>query len=292
MKSRRRVIPAPTRCRRQRNGFARALPPVSVTLWIAVACVAGMNARADEQASQAELAKKLNNPIAALISVPFQLNYDEDIGPADQGERWLLNIQPVIPVSLNADWNVISRTIAPLIRQNDVPPGNDESGAGDVFQSLFFSPKAPTAGGWVWGVGPALALPTASDDLLGTGKWAAGPTAVALKQAHGWTWGGLVNHVWSFAGDDDRADVSSTFMQPFLAYTTPKFTTFTVNSESTYDWENEDWSVPVNFMASQLFKIGSQPMSLQLGARYWADAPDTGAEGWGLRLAWTLVLPR
>jgi hypothetical protein len=242
--------------------------------------------------SQAEIAKKLNNPIAAMISVPFQLNYDENIGPSDQGERWLLNVQPVIPISLNADWNVISRTIVPTIWQDDVPPGTDESGVGDVFQSFFFSPKAPTAGGWIWGAGPALLLPTASDDVLGAEQWAAGPTAVALKQEHGWTYGALANHVWSFAGEDDRADVNATLLQPFLAYTTPKFRTYSLNTESTYDWEAEQWSVPINLMATQLFKVGAQPMSLQIGARYWAESPEAGAEGWGWRIAYTLVFPK
>jgi hypothetical protein len=262
----------------------------SLALTMLLACCVGMEAMAED--SQAEIAKQLNNPIAALISVPIQFNHDRDIGMADKGERQVVNIQPVIPISLNEDWNVISRTILPVVQQRDIPPGIDESGMGDVLQSLFFSPKAPTANGWIWGAGPALLLPTASDELLGAEQWAAGPTAVILKQAHGWTYGALANHLWSYAGDEDRADVNATFLQPFLAYTTATFTTFTLNTESTYDWEAEAWSVPVNLMATQLFKIGNQPMSLQIGARYWAEAPDSAAEGWGLRLAYTLVFPR
>jgi hypothetical protein len=242
--------------------------------------------------SQSEIAKKLNNPIASLISVPVQLNHDENIGPGDAGERRVLNIQPVIPISLNEDWNVISRTIVPLIDQTDIPAGVDESGLGDVFQSLFFSPKAPTSGGWIWGVGPALLVPTASEDILGAEKWAGGPTAVALKQSSGWTYGALTNHVWSFAGDNDRADISTTFVQPFLAYTTATFTTFGTNTESSYDWDREEWSVPLNLSATQVFKVGEQPMSVQFGARYWADSPDFGPEGWGWRMTYTLVFPQ
>lgn len=248
----------------------------------------GINVMAQD--SQADVAKKLNNPVADMISVPFQANYDQDIGPGEKGERYLLNVQPVIPISLNKDWNVISRTILPVIQLNDVPPGNDENGIGDVLQSFFFSPKAPTSSGWILGAGPAINMKTATDDLLGTGKWSAGPTAVALKQEDGWTYGALMNHLWSFSGDSDRTDVDATYMQPFLAYTTAKFTTFTINTESTYDWEGNDWSVPVNLMASQLFKVGQQPMSLQLGLRYWAQSPDGAAEGWGVRLAYTLVI--
>jgi len=115
--------------------------------------------------------------------MPLQLNFDDNIGPLDQGSRVTLNIQPVIPITLNEDWNLISRTILPVISQKDIFPGSgSQSGLGDTIQSLFFSPAEPTASGWIWGAGPAFLLPTASDDLLGTGKWGAGPTAVALKQ--------------------------------------------------------------------------------------------------------------
>lgn len=256
----------------------------------AAAMLLALCARGDDSA--ADIAKKLNNPVAALISVPFQLNHDEDVGPGE-GNRELMNIQPVIPFSLNDDWNVISRTILPLIQQEDVQPGTDQEGVGDITQSLFFSPKASGASGWIWGVGPVLLLPTASDDLLGTEKWGAGPTVVVLKQQQGWTYGALANHIWSYAGNDDRNDVDATFLQPFLAYTTSTHTTFGANTESTYDWKDSQWSVPLNLTVTQVFKAGEQPMSLQLGVRYWAETnTDTGPEGWGARLTYTLVFPR
>lgn len=254
-----------------------------------LACNPSVAATEDDE--QAEVAKQLNNPIANLTSVPFQYNYDDDLGPTKKGKRHLLNIQPVIPMQLNNDWTVISRTIVPLIKLEDVPPGNDEDGVGDVLQSLFFSPKA-LSDGWTWGVGPALSLRTATNDLLGTEKWSAGPTAVALKQEHGWTYGMLANHLWSYAGNGDATTVDATFLQPFLVYTTRTHTSFGVNTESTYDWEGNDWSVPVNIFATQVFKIGKQIQSLQLGARYWADTPqDQGPDGWGARLTYTLVFP-
>jgi len=275
-------------------GIARDMSRLkSVLLTGVVVLAATSSANADDGSSEADIAKQLNNPVAALISVPFQFNYDKDLGPTEKGKRTLLNIQPVIPIELNADWNVISRTILPVIKLEDVPPGNDEDGIGNVLQSFFFSPKAETASGWIWGVGPALSLRTTTDELLGPEKWSAGPTAVALKQQHGWTYGALVNHQWSYAGNGDAADVDASFLQPFLSYTTATHTTFGVNTESTYDWEGNDWSVPVNFMVTQVFRIGSQPMSLQLGARYWADTPeDAGPEGWGARLTYTLVFPK
>jgi len=242
--------------------------------------------------SEDELAKQLSNPVASLISVPFQLNHDFGIG-LDDGDRTLLNVQPVIPVSIDANWNMISRTILPVMTQHDVvAPGSSESGIGDLLQSLFFSPKAPTSSGWTWGVGPVFSLPTATDDALGSEKWGAGPTAVALKQtADGWTYGALVNHVVSFAGDDSRADVSSTFLQPFLAKGIGRGRTLTMNLESTYDWENSQWTVPANFTYSKVTRVGDQLVSWAAGARYYFEAPDSGPE-WGLRFVFTLLYPR
>jgi hypothetical protein len=278
----------------------------------ALACMAPAMVAAAE--SDAELAKKIANPVAALISVPMQYNYDDGLGPREKGEMQTLVLQPVIPIEINDDWNLISRTVVPLIdQQNIVRKGLlDESGLGDITQSLFFSPKAPTAGGWVWGAGPVLLLPTASEDLLGSNKWGLGPTAVVLKQTNGWTVGMLANHIWSVGGgghDYDfenlpplfssllgissiEDDISATFLQPILSYSTKTSTTFSLNTESTYDWKGKQWTVPVNLAASQLLRLGGQPLSVQVGARYWANAPEFGPEGWGFRFAVTLLFPK
>ena len=243
--------------------------------------------------SNEELAKKLSNPVASLISVPVQFNYDSDIGPSDSGDRYVMNIQPVIPVSINDDWNMISRTILPIVAQEDVFPGTgDQSGLGDVVQSVFFSPKQPTESGWIWGAGPVLLLPTATDDLLGAEKWGLGPTAVALKQDGPWTYGALANHLWSVGGDDKRQDVSATFVQPFLSYTTKEAVTYALNTESTYDWKSEHWSVPINATVTKVTKIGGQLISVGGGLRYWADSTEAGPEGLGARLVFTLLFPK
>jgi hypothetical protein len=244
------------------------------------------------EADNAELAKQLANPISALISVPLQLNLDRNLGAAGSGERWTLNVQPVVPITVNDDWNLISRTIVPLVHQDDVFPGaGSDSGVGDVVQSLFLSPREPFRG-WIVGAGPVFLVPTGTDSALTADKWGAGPTAVALKQSGGWTYGMLANHIWSFAGDADRTDVSATFLQPFLSYTTPAGLTFTLQTESTYDWEREQWTVPVAGLVSRVMALGSQRISIAGGLRYYADSAPGGPDGWGFRAVLTFLFPR
>jgi len=242
-----------------------------------------------EEDQQAELAKKLQNPVADLISVPIQNNFDFGIGPADAME-YKANIQPVIPVSISENWNLIVRTILPVIHaESPVDGGDSHSGLGDTTQSFFLSPKKPV-GGWILGAGPVMYYPTATDSALGAGKWGAGPTIVALRQEHGFTYGILANQIWSFAGWGDD-DISATFLQPFFTYTTKKYTTFGVNTESTYDWDHSRWTVPLNVFVQQLVKIGKQPIALQLGYRNYVQRP-AGGPDWGLRFAVTFLFPK
>jgi hypothetical protein len=247
---------------------------------------------APQDDSEENLAQQLANPVAALISVPMQYNYDDKIGASD-GSRDLLNIQPVIPLSMSPDWNLITRTILPLIDVHDLPQrGDSTSGTGDVTASQFISPKQPTSSGWIWGAGPVELLPTASNRVLGSGKWGLGPTFVVLKQQGPITYGLLANHIWSVAGDSDRNYVSSTFIQPFFSYLTRTKTSFGINTESSYDWRTSSWSVPINFSVSQLLKAGPQILQITVGARYWASAPASGPEGWGWRAVVTLLFPK
>jgi len=264
---------------------------VTAAALLATLAVECADARA--QKSDEEIAKAALNPIAAMVSVPLQYNYDGDIGSRRNGHKNYLNVQPVIPVSIDDHWNMISRTILPLIDQHDIVAGRgSQSGLGDITQSLFFSPKKSTAGGWIWGAGPVILVPTASEDLLGGEKWGLGPTAVFLKQESGWTYGALLNHIWSVAGTSTRNNISATFLQPFLSYTTKTHTSFAVNTESTYDWNKRDWAVPLNFSVKQLVKIGEQRLQLEAGARYWASAPDSAAHGWGARVTVTFLFPK
>jgi len=245
----------------------------------------------------AALAMKLQNPIAAMISAPVQNNFDFGAGPKGDGFQYLVRVQPVIPFSLGDDWNIISRTIVPIIYQDHIVPevhnskvdnSASQSGLGDTIQNVFFSPKA-LFDGWTWGAGPVFQLPTATDPVLGQGKWCMGPTALVLKQNHGWTYGALVNQLWDFAGWGDEY-VNYTFLQPFLVYTFPTHTSIALNTESTYDWNAAQWTIPINLTVKQLVKIGKMPLQFEFGPRYYADKGPNGPD-WGLRFTVTFLIP-
>ena len=181
----------------------------------------------------------------------------------------------------------------PVIYQDDVFPGAGSTfGLGDVLLSLFFSPMKSAIPDLTWGVGPVTLLPTATDAQLGAEKWGLGPGLAGVAMKGPWTLGMLANHIWSVAGDGDRADLNNTFLQPFVAYTTPTSWTFSFQTETTYNWQAEQWSVPVNAAVSKLVKIGPLPVSLQAGAGYWVDSPDAGPEGFRFRLQANFVLPK
>jgi hypothetical protein len=239
---------------------------------------------------QAELARKLTNPVSDLVSVPFQFNWEQNVGPAEE-TRFVLNVQPVIPFSVNTDWNMIARVIVPFVSQPALFDGGAPAfGVSDLLASFFFSPKA---GDLIWGVGPVVSLPSTSIPTLGTGKWSAGPTAVVLKQTGPWTVGALWNQIWSFSGNDARNDVNQMFLQPFVAYQATRTVTLTVQSETTANWEvDEDrWTVPVNVLVAKLSSFGVFPASYQLGVGGYAVHPALGPS-WKVRGAIVLLLPR
>jgi hypothetical protein len=240
---------------------------------------------------RADLAKKLSNPISDLVSVPFQFNWEQGVGP-NEDTRFILNDQPVMPFTLTKDVNLIARVIVPLVRQPALFEGGAPTfGVSDVFASFFFSPSKRSS--FTWGLGPAISFPSTSEPTLGTGKWSVGPTIVALKQSGPVTVGALVNQVWSVGGNENRVDVSQMFFQPFLAYTTKTLWTITLQSETTANWEAEQdkWTVPVNLIFSKLSSFGPFPASYQFGVGVFAAHPDTGPS-WKLRGAIAILLPR
>ena len=226
--------------------------PLTALFVFAVPSAPGAKAAGSE-----ELAKELADPILSLISVPFQYNYDCCFGPSD-ADRHLLNIQPVVPVKPNSDLSLVIRTILSVVYLEAPAPGLDNTfGLRGTLQSFFLVPKTSPSG-VTSGVGPAILWPTGTDDLIDSGKWAAGPTGVILKQQGGWTYGVLTNHLWSFAdanGDNNRPEINETFIQPFLAYTWKDSTTLTLNSEFLYDWTAKEWTVPINLIVSHAIAL-------------------------------------
>lgn len=224
--------------------------------------------------------------------MPFQENLDFGGGWNDRGFKSTLNIQPVIPLSLSQDWNMIVRTIVPVVYQQDITgPFSHQRGLSDITQSFFFSPAKPGPGGIVWAVGPVVVYPSATDEVLGGGKWGAGATALVLKQAGHNTYGFLTNQVWSVAGDADRPEISALFLQPFFSHTTKSAMTFGVNAEATYNWRTDQWVVPLNLTAAQLTHIGKQPVSIGGGFRYYVEKPEAGPD-WGARVIVTFLFPK
>lgn len=233
------------------------------------------------------LAAQLANPVAALINVPFQNNLDFG-GGRGNALNYTLNVQPVIPFELNDNWNLITRTIVPLRYSERIFPDHS-FGLGDTVQSFFFSPRP--VDGLTWAVGPVFLYPTGTETYGGR-QWAAGPTGLALKQSGPWLYGVLANHLWSLGGTpDSQQPTNATFVQPFVTYVFPSQTSLFLNTESTYDWSRQQWTVPINAGVAQVVNFGGQAVQFSLGARSYAEAPE-GAPDWGVRFGVNFVFPR
>jgi len=238
------------------------------------------------------LAKQAQNPVASMVSLPFQNNFNFGVGPDDALQN-NLNILPVVPFKLNKDWNLISRSVLPLIYQPAVAPGlGNVFGLGDIQEQLYLSPAKP--GSFIWGAGPVLQFPTATDMALGAGKWAAGPGAVGLVIKGHWVVGALANNIWSYGGDGDRPNVNLLTVQPFINYNLPQGWYLTSSPIITANWEADSdnrWTVPIGGGVGKIFKIDAQPINAQLTSYYNVVRPDGGAD-WQIRLQIQLLFPK
>jgi len=239
---------------------------------------------------EGSLARASQNPVANLISLPLQNNF---LFLEDTGDLlYNLNVQPVVPFNLNEDWNLITRTIVPFFALENAPSGFDSAGLGDINTTLFFSPA--NSGGVIWGAGPVLSFPTATDDLFGSGKWSAGPAAVALTMRGRWVFGALANNVWSYAGDGDRRSVNAFLVQPFINYNLDAGWFLVSAPVMTADWKrdnDERWTVPIGGGFGRVFPIGRRPVNTSLQAFYNVERPSGGPE-WSIRWNLQLLFPR
>lgn len=238
-----------------------------------------------------ELAKKAQNPIANLISVPFQNNTNFGVGPVDRTQN-VLNIQPVIPLSISKDWLVVTRTIVPVIYQPAPPQGGRGTfGLGDINPQFYFVPK--TDSHITWGVGPTFVFPTATDSVLGQGKWSIGPAAVIVVTTEHLVFGAVANNVWSVAGDGNRANVSQLTFQPFINYNLDKGWYLVSSPILTANWEasgGDQWTVPFGGGFGRVFAIGKQRVNASLEA-FWNLVKPNGAADWTLRAQFQLLFP-
>jgi hypothetical protein len=244
-----------------------------------------------QNADKAALAKAAQNPVADLISVPFQNNTAFGWGEYDRTQN-VLNIQPVIPFKLGQSVNLITRTIVPLISQPDLASETGSTfGLGDINATLFLSPANP--GKLIWGIGPAISLATATDDVLGTGQWGVGPSVVLLTMPGNWVVGVLANNIWSVAGDEDRDDVNQMLVQYFVNYNLPNGWYVVSAPINTVNWEldTDKATVPIGGGFGKLFRLGRLPLNGQVQAFYNVAKPDVGPD-WSARVQLQLLFPR
>jgi len=276
----------------KRNERLAAFVCILTVLVLAWPCAAEEPEKGKGGLSQEELAKLAQNPIANLISIPIQNNFNYNVGPHN-GNQYVGNFQPVIPFDLNENWNVITRTIVPVVHQPWLAPDfGDTWGLGDMQFTAFLSPAKPA--GVIWGVGPIVQMPTGTDNSTTAGKWAAGPSAVALKIDGPWVYGALVNYLSSFSGQEDRGSVSQWLMQPFINYNLPNgwyLTTSPILTANMMAEGSDVWTVPVGGGAGKIVHLGKLPLNLQLQGFYNVAHPDAGPE-WSVRFQIQILLPK
>jgi hypothetical protein len=244
-----------------------------------------------QQAELMELAKASQNPVADMITIPFQFNWFSGGGlPANQTLSQTL-IQPVLPLPINKDFNVVSRTIVPVM---SIPTesGGKMQGIADIQEQIYFSPRA--AKGLIWGFGPVLSFPTATVSALATGQFAAGPTLVLLGMPGRFVVGCVANQMWRIAGSTSTQTINSFFVQPFINYNFKLGWSVSTAPSITANWSatsGQQWTVPIGIGIGKIAAIGSQPISLGLQYYHNAVRPDNaGADQ--VRMVFALLFPK
>lgn len=239
-----------------------------------------------------KISDAVENPFSDQIKLPFQNTEDFGRGPNHDGVRYTLKIQPIIPIKLNEDWTLVSRTVLPFEDQNNVTSsGGGQTGLGDTQQSFFLSPNhLGPAHLFYGGLGPIFQLPTATHDALGDGEFGVGPTLAFVRQRDSWTTSILTYQLWTFAGNDNQSGGSKVYFKPSVSYSTPAGISFTLSTDSTYSWTDHQWIVPVTFQVGRGFTFAGQKMNISLGGRYYAVTPPNGPR-WGIRFTVTLLIP-
>ena len=267
--------------------LAAQAPPSSASKSDSIVSQAPEAPRANDAA---EIAQKLTNPLAAMISIPNQNWFDFNLGPKKDGFRYTAESQPVYPMQISKDWNLLSRTTIPTIYQQNVYGRTTQAGLSDSTEGLFLSPVHTKS--FIWGAGPNFLVPTGTNGLLSTRKFAIGPTAVVVEHKGHTNIGLLASHVWSVAGSDSHPSVSETYAQPFVAYTTTKAWTYAMTSYDTYNWTAGRWTVIVNpIRVSKLVKLGRQRLSVGGALRCTVTSPQYQPKGCGLEFTVTPVYP-
>ena len=263
-----------------------------ITILMLFLCLILASSAGAQEEDQAALAKKTQNPVSDLISLPFQNNFNFGLEPDDK-MQYILNIQPVVPLKITERLNIINRPIIPVIYQPKALPWLDEEfGLGDIQYQAYLSPRG--AGKFVWGVGPIVQFPSATDDVLGTGKWSIGPGGVLVFMPGKWVIGSLINNIFSIGGDDDRNEVNLFTWQYFINYNLPHGWYLTTGPIMTANWEASSenrWTVPIGCGFGKIWRLGKLPINTQVTAYYNVERPDNTAD-WQLRLQVQFLFPK
>lgn len=245
--------------------------------------------REEAQELYPDLAEELENPLARILIFPLNFNYEKGGGPDGSGERFGSTFAPSIPFILNNEWRVLSKTEISWVHQQDVTLSGTQEGWSDMIQTFFVTPRRSIGWDSYWGIGPTFILPTASEDGLGKEKYSAGPSIAVYRQTEAWTSGILLNHAWSFAGDDEAADVSVSLIEPVLSYTNKHGTVFRLGAEFRHDWERNHWKGPLQIGIGQLTLVRNHPVKFGFGySHYLLDEGHTA--DWGVEFQITVPI--